>query len=115
MIESEILKLEKELLNSEFRKDKNRIKELLSEEFVEFCSSGFIYKYTEGDVFTEKKTENWDIKDFQIKEISENACLALYKLSKHNENNNSLRSSLWKKINGKWKIIFHQGTPENKK
>ncbi|MCP4178904.1 MAG: DUF4440 domain-containing protein [bacterium] len=112
MIESEILNLEKELLKPEVRKDKNRIKELLSEDFVEFCSSGFIYKYKNNDVFSRSSTENWKIVDFKLKQLSENVYLALYKIIKHNEKKNSLRSSVWKKIDNKWKLIFHQGTQE---
>ena len=112
MMESKILNLEKELLNPEIRKDKNRIKELIFEDFIEYCSSGFIYKYKDNDTFTGSNTENWEIVDFKVKQLSENVCLALYKLSKHDDNKNSLRSSVWKKVDKKWKMIFHQGTPE---
>lgn len=40
-----ILELEKELFKSEVRKSASKIKELLSEDFFEFTSSGKEYNY----------------------------------------------------------------------
>ncbi len=46
--------------------------------------------------------------------LSDDCILAMYKLIKHDEINESkkysLRSSIWKLINGKWKMFFYQGT-----
>ena len=80
MLETDILNLEKELLKQEIRNNPNRIMELVSEDFIEYCSSGFIYKYNKNDTFDGSNTTDWEIVDFSIKELSENVCLALYKL-----------------------------------
>ena len=116
-----ILQLEKDLLKSEVRKSSQKINEILSDDFIEFCSSGSIYHYKNGDIFQEKDDEienNWEILDFEIKELSGNYVLALYKVIKLNEKDenkrSSIRSSIWKLYDGKWKMIFHQGTNNRK-
>jgi hypothetical protein len=120
-LKERILQLEKELLKSEVRKSSQKINEILSDDFIEFCSSGNIYCYKNGDIFQEKDDElenNWRILDFEIKELSDDCILALYKVIKLNEKNekkrSSIRSSIWKLHYGKWKMIFHQGTNTRK-
>ena len=80
---------------------------------------GNIYK--NGDVFQEQDDNKelfWQIIDFKIKELSDDCILAMYKVIKHNEPNEnkkySLRSTIWKYIDGKWKMFFHQGTYTSK-
>ncbi len=116
-LREEILKLENELLKSEVRKLPEKIRELVTDDFIEYCSGGKEYHYESGDVFQEKNDESilkWEITDFNIKELSEDCILALYKVIKHSnidENNKySLRSSIWKHVDGKWKMCFHQST-----
>lgn len=116
-----ILNLEKELMKSEVRKSAERISNLMADDYMEFCSSGFEYHYKNGDVFQDKDdhTEfNWEILDFHMKLLSKEYILATYKVIKHNgadeDKKYSLRSSIWKLIEGKWKIIFHQGTCASK-
>lgn len=114
VIEKLIFQLENDLLKSEVRKSPEKISELLSEDFIEFTSSGSEYQYKSGDIFM-KQDDNrellWQITDFKIKQLSDDCVLATYKVIKHNENKKySLRSSIWKSYSGKWKMIFHQGT-----
>lgn len=117
LLNNHIFELENELLKPETRQSAEKINELLSDDFIEFCSSGNIYNYNKGDVFD--KTINsskikWEIKEFSTKQLSNESILATYKVIKHSESKEnirySLRSSIWKCLNGKWKIIFHQGT-----
>ena len=57
---------------------------------------------------------SYEIIDFQIKELSPDNVLAMYKVEKSdlkwNTKQISLRSSIWRKTNDEWKIVFHQGT-----
>ncbi|WP_195266918.1 DUF4440 domain-containing protein [Clostridium sp. 1001275B_160808_H3] len=112
-IEDLIFKLENDLLKPEVRKDKERIKELLSEDFFEFCSTGEIYKYKAGDTFYEENV-SFEISNFNLKKLSDDCLLATYMVLKKYEVNNceksSIRSSVWRYIDGNWKMIFHQGT-----
>lgn len=120
-IEKLILQLEGDLLKSEIRKSSQKLNELLADDFVEFTSSGTEYYYKSGDVF-QKQDDNheliWDIIDFKIKQLSEDCVLATYKIIKHNEPNEnkkySLRSSIWKCYDRRWKMLFHQGTLTSK-
>ena len=116
-IEKIILKQENDLLKSEIRKSSQKIKELLADEFVEFCSSGNEYRYEDGDIFQAQNNNeelNWSIVDFKTKELSHECILATYRLIKNDEVDESkkysLRSSIWKNYCGKWKMFFHQGT-----
>lgn len=116
-IDKLIYQCEYELLKSEVRKSAERINELLAEDFIEFTSSGNVAFYEVGEVFQEKNdnTElDWEIKDFIVRELSDKCVLAMYKVIKHDEIDESkkysLRSSIWKDFNGHWKMIFHQGT-----
>ncbi|GKX67961.1 DUF4440 domain-containing protein [Inconstantimicrobium mannanitabidum] len=116
-IKEHILQLEYNLLKSEVRKSSEKINKLLSDDYIEFCSSGIEYHYKNGDIFQSQddNTElKWDIVDFEIKQLSDDCILAIYKVKKNNGVNESkkysLRSSIWKCFNGHWKMIFHQGT-----
>lgn len=111
--EKEILRLENRLLKPGVRESENELFELLDEELIEFCSNGKIYHYKKGDTFNSQGI-NWEIVDFSIVELSDLTVLAIYKLIKHDEidieKKYSLRSSIWKYSDDKWKMIFHQGT-----
>lgn len=116
MLEREILILEKSLLSSDVRSSPEKIAELIANDFFEYCSSGTVYFYHENDSFGAGEQTNYSqIKDFSIRVQSENVILATYKLIRPEETNpsrkHSLRSSIWKKIDGSWKMAFHQGTP----
>ncbi|MHC1748213.1 MAG: DUF4440 domain-containing protein [Cellulosilyticaceae bacterium] len=113
-----ILTLEERLLNPEVRCSKQKLEELLDEEFIEFCTSGNIYIYDKDKVIdtqTNLEVVNWRILDFKIKWISKECILATYRLVKDSSaiKEYSLRSSIWKKQNNRWKMIFHQGTKMN--
>lgn len=125
MVEIELLKkyifdLEKELLKTEKRQSAEKINELISTDFREFCSSGKIYYYNKNDVIDTKDNfdRNWEIKEFKINLLSTDIILATYKVVKHSEEEEtmkySLRSSIWKCFDGTWKMYFHQGTLTSK-
>lgn len=116
-LEKEILNLENNLLLSSIRKCPEKISEILDDSFVEYTSSGQEYHYKRGDIFQSKEDDNelnWIISDFKIKLLSEKCILATYKVVKNNEIDENkkytLRSSIWKYVDNKWKMIFHQGT-----
>lgn len=106
-----IIKLEKELLNPATRNSPKRVDELLADEFVEFGSSGKIsYK---ADTIASLSTET----DFAVtadcfspKELSVDVVLLTYKSTNLQTNSVALRSSIWKLIDGRWQMVFHQGT-----
>lgn len=112
-----IFQLEKDLLKSEIRKSSQKIKEIIANDFIEITSSGSEYYYKDGDIFQEVNDNCeliWEIMDYKVKRLSDDCILAIYKVIKHSESDErkkySLRSSIWKYYDGKWKLVFHQGT-----
>lgn len=110
----EIKKLEGKLLNSATRKSGHDLDELIADEFVEFASSGKVFnkKQTLENLLNEQDT-TFSMQDFMAKSLNHNVVLATYTATKEHKNEKkmrSLRSSVWKNNDGKWQLIFHQGT-----
>jgi hypothetical protein len=109
-IEEIIIKNELKLLDRKIRNNENELTKLISKEFVEYGSSGKIYSYTEAisGLLIETKEIEYKIIEMNVKKLSDKIYLLLYIMEINNIIFN--RSSIWKKDNGEWKIIFHQGT-----
>jgi hypothetical protein len=108
--------LETEFLQPEVRKSKERLNELLADNFYEIGESGSQYK--KQDILNDlpKQTgEKYTIYNFNTVEISSGIVMATYLAEKEMASSNkktfSLRTSLWQKRKEKWQIIFHQRTP----
>jgi len=101
--------LELSLLDVDIRKDINILNKLIADEFVEFGSGGKIYTKTDilQHLSTESKRE-FEMSNFSTVVLADNCMLATYQLQE--KDSKSLRSSIWKKFNNDWKMIFHQGT-----
>jgi hypothetical protein len=56
--------------------------------------------------------------DFKINQLAKNIVLATYKVQKASADEKkmtpSLRSSIWRKEKGRWRMVFHQGTVSKK-
>ena len=109
MIVEEVIRLEKLLLNHSTRINLNELYNLISDDFVEFGSSGKIYNKQE--VIASLLSEEW--RDFRVSEVkskilNKNCVLITYKLFEGSKV--TLRSSVWMLQRGQWQIIFHQGT-----
>lgn len=115
MIENTLLNLERELIREEVRSSAEKISEILADRCLEFCSSGDVYRYKAGDIFPLGREADWEIVDFDVKELAADVMHTTFRLLRHDEADHnkriSLRSSIWKLENEKWKMIFHQGTP----
>lgn len=113
---SELIKaLELELLQPEVRKSKERLNELIADNFLEIGASG--KNYNKQDILNKlpQQTETkLALQDFNTIEISADTILATYQVEKESEGIKektiSSRSSIWQNKDGEWKIIFHQGT-----
>lgn len=121
LLKQHIYDLENRLLQPEVRNSKEKMGELLVEDFFEFCSSGNVYIFREDDFKNTGQEEivfNCVIRDFNIKILATDVILATYKAVKHHETREDmkylLRSSIWKCFDGQWKMVFHQGTPTGK-
>ena len=109
-LENQLLQLEIKLLQPEIRRSKDELSKLLAESFFEFGSSGKVL-YKDEDINEIQLGEvQMHLSDFEIHPLSEEIVLTTYKIYNELNEQFSLRSSIWKFINGHWKMHFHQGT-----
>jgi len=120
LTESSLTKLlreqEEALLDPDIRGSEVRLDELLAEEFVEFGSSGvrFDRQSIIGALTNAAQNEKLSLTDFNVIAWADGIAAVSYICECHDAKDKlvrrSLRSSLWKEVNGKWQIAFHQGT-----
>lgn len=110
-----LLDLETSLHKGAVRQSADALTRLLSDDFVEFGSSGMVFN--KSTIIQALATEqggdlNVSVHDFQARELAEGVVLVTYISSRSigSEASRSLRSSIWKLTNGSWQMVFHQGT-----
>lgn len=112
-LESLILSLEERLFDRATRQDVAALGALLADEFVEFGARGAAWGRAEvlSDLpeqdFVQRRLSN-----FKLTILSEDVVLATYvcEVSGDKKPQQSLRSSIWKQSQGRWQMVFHQGT-----
>lgn len=113
---SQLRRLEQTLLDAAVRRDGDRLRQLLADDFLEFGSSGRIFtrKSIIDLLATELNFHPPNIEDFQCNWLSEKVALVTYRTvridAKSGERLSSLRSSIWTRHEGEWRMRFHQGT-----
>ena len=113
----ELLRLEMMLLDPDVRRDIKRVAALLAEDFVEFGSSGRVW--TRDAILQLLASESYAqliLEDFACRMLSADVALVTYRSERSRLDGGglpaeALRSSLWVRRQGKWKMSFHQGTP----
>lgn len=112
-----LIQFEKELLEPEVRGSKERLDVLIADEFVEYASSGKVY--SKKDVLEalpsveNRKETDYKMINPSVRMLSDEIGLVLYQVKKRNLEGEivlSNRSSVWKKGEDGWKMVFHQGT-----
>ncbi|MNP24001.1 hypothetical protein D3C76_1167340 [compost metagenome] len=104
-----LLQLEQRLLSQATRADSEEISRLLADDFVEFGASGNIWSKADvveqfpQEIFTQRI-----ISEFAVKRLSVHSFLVTYQC--HTAAINSLRSSIWRRQDEQWQMVFHQGT-----
>ncbi len=112
-----IQQLEEQLLDPTVGRNSELVATMLADDFIEFGASGRIFN--KASILEALKNEPprpaSTLTDFATREISPTAILATYKATRRNLagkiTGQSLRSSLWIHLDGRWQITFHQGTP----
>ena len=106
---NEIELLEKKLLVSATRKSINTLDELLADDFKEFGKSGLVYN--KQDILSRLPNEEpreFNAKYFEVKSLGDTAYLINFRTLENGIE--VLRSSIWKSIDGRLQMVFHQGT-----
>jgi hypothetical protein len=113
--EAILRQLEEHLLQPNVRRSRQTVAELLADEFIEFGSSGRVF--TKQQIIESLQHESparFEITEFQAKALASCIVLVTYRTVRHGASDGqmaySLRSSIWKLSEGRWQMIFHQGT-----
>ncbi|MGP4042181.1 nuclear transport factor 2 family protein [Gracilibacillus sp. D59] len=101
--------LEESHLQLDVRNDSKKLAQILADDFHEFGSSG---------ILIDKKMclehginlDDMTLHNYQIDQLASDVVLATYYVINKTKNRNTLRSSIWKHIDGRWQLSFHQGT-----
>lgn len=104
-----VVALEKELLSDRVRQDTSRVRQLLHPQFTEFGSSGRIW--TRNRLLAEIAPMPIRVRYEPIgsERLADDVILLRWRaVSAHSE---WLRSSVWQRLDGHWRLLFAQGTP----
>ncbi|MGC2619693.1 MAG: DUF4440 domain-containing protein [Acidobacteriaceae bacterium] len=115
MAADEVIALELRLLEPEFRRDRASVAALLGDDFVEFGSSGHVFDKAQIlDLVTNEASQRAAATDFAARFLAPDVCLVTYRSFRADEppptGGTVLRSSLWVRRDGRWQVVFHQGT-----
>ncbi|MCA1010541.1 DUF4440 domain-containing protein [Halobacillus halophilus] len=106
---NQIRELEEAHLNLKVRESPEELDKILADDFWEIGSSGIIYDKKEclelGVVLSQMNLYN-----YKIERLAEGVVLATYFIEDQTRNRHTLRSSIWKFIDNRWQLYFHQGT-----
>ncbi len=108
---------EEKLLAADQRASPEAVAELLADDFVEFARSGGIYDRDQTIAALAGEGPGGVRKafDFKVSLLGEGVALLTYRsirqLTADREEQHALRSSIWMRVGGRWRMRFHQGTP----
>lgn len=111
-------KLEESLLQNKIRSNRDKLNELLHQDFIEIGYSG--KTYTKANVLVDlPNQQSLDIElwsqDYSFMTLSTDTVLLTYKQASINHNGQLIRhakrSSIWFNNKGSWQMKFHQATP----
>jgi hypothetical protein len=102
------------------RTSRQALDQLLADEFLEFGSSGAVYDKKQVIVGLLSDPESAmpryaNAQNLKIRWLAEDVALLTYRSSKSRPGLRkpirANRCSIWKRIDGRWQMVFHQGTP----
>jgi hypothetical protein len=119
-IEAHLRALEEELLQPAVRKTASRVDALLTDDFMEFGSSGRVFdKHDIIDSLRSESPARRSLTDFRALPLGPGVVLTTYRATSYDASGeqpiHSLRSSVWRLLDGRWQMVFHQGTPFEEK
>lgn len=107
----ELIELEASLHKKSVRNDRRQLEVLLHRDFFEFGSSGKVWARgaTIESLTQESEAGEIEAENYQLHRHAEEFAQLTY-VSRRSDGSKTLRSSLWKRDQGVWKMVFHQGT-----
>lgn len=102
--------LEERLAGPAARSSRESLEDLLADDFVEIGSSGKVLDRAAVIAgLSLQAPRAWSIADFRMVELADGIALVTY-IATQAGRGSSHRSSIWKRIDGRWRMAFHQGT-----
>ena len=107
---AEVLALELALLRPEVRRDVERVRELLDEDFREIGASGRLWTREEtlAALAADHDQERVTVDELQAVELTQDLVLLTYRSDRAGRR--ARRSSIWRRADGRWRLLHHQGT-----
>jgi len=109
-----LIRYERALLDPTVRRDRARLEALLAEDFQEFGSSGRVWdRQTIVDSLATEDYTAPGAEDLKCVRLSADVALVTYRTVRTDDagmRSVTLRSSLWVRERGTWRVRFHQGT-----
>ncbi|GGW73651.1 nuclear transport factor 2 family protein [Alishewanella tabrizica] len=114
-LKATLIELEEHLFKAEIRASHGELDELIADEFIEIAGSGV--RFGKKEVLERLPSElppKISAFEYELRCLAPNCAQLLYKavMVKGGDTTAiySLRCSIWSLINGRWQMIFHQGT-----
>lgn len=112
----ELRRLEESLLGSAVRNDREQVAKLLTDDFVEFGSSGRVFDKTQIiEAISGDDPATRVVTAFNVVLLGPEVALVTYRVCRSDLSglnvSCSLRSSIWQWSPQGWRMRFHQGTP----
>jgi hypothetical protein len=113
---AEITQLEESLWRAETRFNRALMRETFADDFLEFGSSGRVYNLDDMLVDVDcSATINAAIPlpEFKARYLTDDVVQVIYVSEVVHGDRKEVgnRSSIWSRVDGKWRLRFHQGTP----
>lgn len=106
--------MEERLLLPDVRKLSKELEELLADDFIEIGSWGVYNKRQIIESLKEEPPTKRSLSDFKAFTLAPDVILVTYRITQHGSSDSSpvysLRSSIWKLLDGRWQMVFHQST-----
>ena len=108
--------LEQQLLQPEVRRDREKLENILGDEFYEVGSSGRVFdRATIIDTMISESKRELVMKEYQSMVLADDVVIATFRILRLIEGQmtaSSRHSSVWKKRGDQWWMVYHQGTLE---
>ncbi|MFG6150096.1 nuclear transport factor 2 family protein [Halobacillus sp. B23F22_1] len=108
-LREQLKEMEKRHLNLEVRRSTEELAQILAEDFWEIGSSG--YEITRDECLKDGVVlSEMVLYQYKIQPLAYDVVLATYFIEDKTRNRNTRRSSIWKFVDERWQLYFHQGT-----
>jgi len=110
-LKAELLALEERLLDPLVRAVPSEVRALLAPEFIEFGASGRVFDRDAilAMLAAEPARVARQARGFKVRLLAPGAALTTWRVTR-DDGIATLRSSVWQQQDGRWQMVFHQGT-----